>query len=83
MPGSLGGWRITYHAVDANGKPVPQFGSRTENVAVQQLASDALTTRQYDLPGIITILVANGRGAPAGATLVVDSVTEAGLGLTL
>jgi hypothetical protein len=63
---------------------VTWFGSRTENVAVAQLAgAGSLTQAQYDIEGIKTILAANGKEAPAGTTLVVDSINYSGWGWSL
>jgi hypothetical protein len=67
MPGALDGFKVTYHAVDASGQPVPWFGSRQEFVAVAEVGNGL---SQFD--AIVAILNSNGKGVPAGATLIID-----------
>jgi hypothetical protein len=72
MPGVLDGWKVIYHAVDAAGKPVPWFGPRQEFVAV---APGSTPPGNYPYDTVVAVLNSNGKGVPAGTTLVFDSIT--------
>jgi len=76
--GGLSGYKVNFHAVDANGQVLPQFGYRQEFVAV----TGSSNSHQFPDIAIVAALVANGKGAPAGASLVIDSITDAGGGQT-
>jgi len=66
-------FKVHYHAIQANGRPDPQFGFRTEHVASATATPAAIQT----------ILNNNGKGAPSGTTLVFDEISNSGAGTYL
>ena len=72
----LVGCKVNYHAQDASGQLVQWYGNRQEFVAFADFTTNTFQHAQWNVDAIVAILNANGRGVPAGTSLIIDQLVS-------